>query len=91
MNAPKDTERRAVWLRSLGWHANDDGLWSARVSSTGFGWYAPMSLDHAFGVALRHTLTDDRFRVEVRDGRVRLVTVWRELAYEDVEAGDEPG
>ena len=67
----------------------DDGLWSARVSATGFGWYAPMSLDHAFGVALRTAVSERRFQVEVRDGRVRLVTVWRELAYKAVGAGGD--
>ena len=86
---PKETDRRAVWLRSLGWHEGPDGTWTGQVASSPFGWYAPMSLEHAFGVALKRAVIDEQFRVEVRDGRVRLVLAWRQLPYEDMdEAGD---
>jgi hypothetical protein len=75
---------RAVWLRSLGWHEGPSGRWSGQVATTRFGRYEPMSLDHAYDVALRTCVYGDRFRVEIRDGRVRLALPWREVAFEDI-------
>lgn len=74
---------RAVWLRSLGWHESAGGLWTGRVAAARFGRYAPMPIDHAYDVALRSSVFERRFRVEISDGRVRLASPWRELATDD--------
>jgi hypothetical protein len=76
---------RAVWLRSLGWRESAQGLWSGQVAAARFGRYAPMPIDHAYDVALRSSVFERRFRVEIREGRVRLASPWRELASDDLE------
>lgn len=80
---------RAIWLRSLGWHEVPDGGWTGPVAATKGGRYRPMSLDHAFEVALKRCVIDKAFNVEVQDDRVRLALPWREVAYEDL--GRPPG
>ena len=42
-----------------------------------------MPIDHAYDVALRSSVFERRFRVEISDGRVRLASPWRELATDD--------
>ena len=82
---------RAVWLRSLGWHESPQGLWSGQVAAARFGRYAPMPIDHAYDVALRSSVFERRFRVEIQGGRVRLASPWRELSSEDLELFDDAG
>jgi hypothetical protein len=83
VNAGQRTEMRAAWLRSMGWSRNAGGEWTSQVATTRGGRYVPMSLDHAFEVALKRCVIDEVFRVEIRDGRTRLASHWRELAQED--------
>jgi hypothetical protein len=48
-----------------------------------------MPLDQAFDVAVKRSVIDSRFRVEIRGGRVRIALPWREVASEDVGVIDE--
>jgi hypothetical protein len=80
---------RAVWLRSLGWHESPQGLWSGQVSAARFGRYAPMPIDHAYDVALRSSVFERRFQVEIRAGSVRLASPWRPLAADDLDRPDD--
>jgi hypothetical protein len=89
MSDSTHADLRAAWLRSLGWQEGPDGRWTAQVASSRFGRYAPMSLDHAFDVALKRSVIDKRFRIEIHDGRIRLALPWRELAPEDLDRPDE--
>jgi hypothetical protein len=88
MDGEAKPDPRAVWLRSLGWHEEPEGRWSAQVSTARYGRYAPMSLDHAYEVALKSSVFERRFLVEIRDNRVRLALPWREVAFEDREPID---
>ena len=72
------TDARATWLRSLGWRETADCRWSGQVIATK-GRYLPMLVDRAFEVALKRSVTDNQFHVEVEEGRVRLATPWREV------------
>jgi hypothetical protein len=47
-----------------------------------------MSLDHAYEVALKSSVFERRFLVEIRGDRVRLALPWREVAFEDREPID---
>jgi hypothetical protein len=66
-----DIDPRAIWLRSLGWRQTADGRWSGQVTATK-GRYRPMLIDSAFEVALKRSVIDRQFVVEVEAGRVRL-------------------
>ena len=72
-----ETDPRGTWLRSLGWCETADGRWTGQVIATK-GRYRPMSLDRAFEVALKRSVTDRQFVVEVDDTRVRLALPWRD-------------
>jgi hypothetical protein len=82
-----ETDPRATWLRSLGWHQTRDGSWSGQVIATK-GRYRPMSVDRAFEVALTRSVTDKKFIVEIVDARVRLALPWRDVA--DCECDSAP-
>jgi hypothetical protein len=86
MSDPTHTDPRAVWLRSLGWREIAENKWTGQVAATRGGRYKPMSLDHAFEVALKRSVIDKAFRIEIAGGGVRLALPWRELAPEDREA-----
>jgi hypothetical protein len=73
-----EADPRATWLRSLGWHQTRDGRWSGQVIATK-GRYQPMSVDRAFEVALKRSVTDKKFIVEIVDDRVRLALPWRDV------------
>jgi hypothetical protein len=83
MNDLPRLDSHAVWLRSLGWREVADGWWSGPVATTRGGRYNPMSLDHAFEVALKRCVIDGAFNVEIAAGGVRLATPWREVAPHD--------
>ena len=53
-------------------------MWSGQVIATK-GRYRPMSVDRAFEVALKRSVTDKNFIVEVVDSRVRLALPWRDV------------
>jgi hypothetical protein len=91
VNDEAKADPRAVWLRSLGWHEAPTGRWSGQVKTARFGRYEPMSLEHAFEVALQTCVHEQRFRVEIRDGRVRLALPWREVAFEDLDRLHDAG
>jgi hypothetical protein len=74
---------RAVWLRSLGWREIAEGSWTGLVPATRGGHYEPMSIDHAFEVAVKRSVIDGAFRVEIAAGGVRLASAWREVAPHD--------
>ncbi len=84
---PKDP--REVWLRSHDWSQTPDGTWTTTVPTTKGARYRPMSLDHAFEVAVKRCVIEDAFVVEVQEGRVRLALPWREVAHRDLP--HEPG
>ena len=75
------TDTRAIWLRSLGWRETAEG-WTGQVIATK-GRYKPMSLEDAFEVSLKRCVTDEQFRVEVRNGQVRLALPWQNEATAD--------
>jgi hypothetical protein len=83
MNDLPHVDPRAVWLRSLGWRETGDGTWTGPVAATRGGRYKPMSLDHAFEVALKRSVIDNEFRVEAAGGHVRLASPWRQVAPEE--------
>jgi hypothetical protein len=91
MDDETKSDPRAVWLRSLGWNETPRGQWSGQVASARYGRYAPMPIEHAYDVALRSSVFERRFRVEIRDGRVRLASPWRELSQEDLALFDDTG
>lgn len=86
MTASRDTDTRAAWLRSMGWSTDATGTWTSRVAMTRGGRYLPMSLDHAFEVALKRCVIDEGFSVEIHAGRTRLASHWRELSAQDRDA-----
>jgi hypothetical protein len=77
MNGQTQSDPRGVWLRSLGWIETADGRWTGPVVSTRGGRYKPMSLEHAFDVAMKRCVVDHVFRVEIADGHARLASPWR--------------
>jgi hypothetical protein len=77
---------RAAWLRSMGWSETASGDWTSQVATTRGGRYVPMPLEHAYEVALMRCVIDGVFSVEIRDGRTRLSSHWRELAVQDRDA-----
>jgi len=83
MSGEQTPDPRAVWLRSLGWNDADKGAWSGQVATTKGGRYRPMSLEHAFEVALKRAVIEKAFVVDIVDGRVRLALPWREVDYQD--------
>jgi hypothetical protein len=85
----RDGLARGIWLRSLGWDEAPDGMWTGPVLTTRGGRYRPMPLDQAFDVAVKRSVIDGRFRVEIGDGRVRIALPWREVSLEDLGALDE--
>jgi hypothetical protein len=74
---PPQDDPRAVWLRSLGWTQTADSRWTGPVVSTRGGRYVPMSLEHAFDVAVKRCALDHAFTVEVAGGCARLTSAWR--------------
>ena len=89
--SPRDRpDTRAAWLRSMGWSEGATGSWTNHVAATRGGRYVPMSLDHAFEIALKRCVIDEVFRVEICDGRTRLASQWRDLAGEDADAARRP-
>jgi hypothetical protein len=83
VNEPRRSDPRAVWLRSLGWREVEHDRWTGPVIATRGGRYRPMTLEHAFEVALKRTVIDQSFRVEIAADGVRLATPWRDVAPED--------
>jgi hypothetical protein len=83
MNELPPSDPRALWLRSLGWREVVDGWWTGPVPATRGGRYNPMSLDHAFEVAVNRSVIDGVFHVEIAAGGVRLASPWREVAPDD--------
>jgi hypothetical protein len=73
-----ESDTRAIWLRSLGWQETADGRWTGQVIATK-GRYRPMSIERAFEVALKRSVTDKKFIVEISDDRVRLALPWRDV------------
>jgi hypothetical protein len=73
-----ESDARAIWLRSLDWQETADGKWTGQVIATK-GRYRPMSIDRAFEVALKRSVTDKKFIVEIIDNRVRLALPWRDV------------
>jgi hypothetical protein len=73
-----ESDARAIWLRSLGWQETAYGTWTGQVIATK-GRYRPMSIERAFEVALKRSVTDKKFIVEIIDDRVRLALPWRDV------------
>jgi hypothetical protein len=73
-----ETDPRTTWLRSLGWRETMDGRWTGQVIAAK-GRYRPMSVDRAFEVALKRSVTDKQFVVEIVNARVRLALPWRDV------------
>jgi hypothetical protein len=83
MDAHARGDPRAVWLRSLGWHATAAGWWTGHVYSTNGGRYAPMPIDEAFEIAIRHAVIAQVLRVEIGVDRVRIISPWRAVDEQD--------
>jgi hypothetical protein len=81
------TDPRAVWLRSLGWALTAEGAWTGPVVSTRGGRYKPMTLEHAFDVAVKRCVLDHLFSVEVADQQARLTSPWRVVPLAEREPG----
>ena len=81
MTRIEETDPRATWLRSLGWRQDANGQWAGQVIATK-GRYQPMALERAFEVALKRSVTDKQFVVEIDAGQVRLALPWRAMTSE---------
>jgi hypothetical protein len=81
----EETDPRATWLRSLGWRQAADGQWAGQVIATK-GRYRPMPLERAFEVALKRSVTDKQFVVEIEAGQVRLALPWRAVLTSEEQA-----